>query len=230
MPIEACDSFSVTSSVSCNYFQLPDRIWRRSRIAQVIFVVSALRFGKPRFANCLQMPWRGRNLWGVETSPLRPVNTGPVTGGFEAGWNFIWGDFAAAICHEPNQPASAFRIAAFVSGVGNGKLLPFPLPHSHPPPVRPHTNEKTGRVTRLSCCGDPRSHRFRANLNFMHGPVGQETDGKEAGRGHVKGRETIITRETYESSSRYRFLAKSWPHTGRSDCSDPDVPQDCKKD
>src|SRR5262245_9794971 len=133
MPIEACDSFSVTSFVSCNYFQLPDRIWRRSRIAQVIFVVSALRFGKPRFDNCLQKPWRGRNLWGVETSPLRPVTTGPVTGGFEAGWNFIWGDFAAAVRHEPNQPASAFRIAVFESGVGNGELFPSPLPHSRSP-------------------------------------------------------------------------------------------------
>src|SRR5262245_37109318 len=186
MPIEACDSFSVTSFVSCNYFQLPDRIWRRSRIAQVIFVVSALRFGKPRFDNCLQKPWRGRNLWGVETSPLRPVTTGPVTGGFKAGWNFIWGDFAAAVRHEPNQPASTFRIAAFVSGVGNGKLFASRLscsPIPDPPLVKPHTNEEAGRGTRLSCCGDLRSHRPRANLKSMHGPIGQETDGKEAGRG-----------------------------------------------
>ena len=58
------------------------------------------------------------------------------------------------------------------------------LPRSRipdPPPVRSHTNEKVGRVTRLSCCGVLPSHRLHANLNSMHWPVGQEVDGKEAG-------------------------------------------------
>jgi hypothetical protein len=51
------------------------------------------------------------------------------------------------------------------------------LPHSpipDPTPVRPHTNEKAGRVTRLSCCGDLRSHRLRVNLNSMHGQLAKK--------------------------------------------------------
>ena len=47
-----------------------------------------------------------------------------------------------------------YRESGMESGMFNCVL---PTPHSpipDPPPVRPHTNEKAGRMTRLSCCGD----------------------------------------------------------------------------
>jgi hypothetical protein len=123
----------------------PGRIWRRSRTAQVICVPST------RDSEIRGLITVFRSLGGVETCgggdfALRPVTTGPVTGGFEAGWNFIWGDFAAAVRHEPNQPTSTFRIAAFVSGVGNGELYPSPLPHSRSP-SRQATHKRKSRAS-----------------------------------------------------------------------------------
>jgi hypothetical protein len=136
--------------------------------------------------NCLLKPRRSRSMWGWRLRHCDRLLPARSQRASRPGEISFWGDFAAAVRYKPNQPAPAFRVAAFVSGVGNGELCPSPLPKSpipDPPPVRPHTNEKAGRVPRLSCCGDLRSHRLRANLNSMRGPVGQETDGKEAGRG-----------------------------------------------
>src|SRR5262245_4361893 len=43
-----------------------------SRIAQGLFVPSASQFGKPRYDNCLQKPWRGQLLCGTRRSSPTP--------------------------------------------------------------------------------------------------------------------------------------------------------------
>jgi len=91
----------------------PGRIWRRSRISQVICVLSASWFGKPWQWRLSSGVWAGSKLVGVETSSLWPVITGPVAGDFEAGWSFILGRFHrdSRYCHSfPNRGTDGFEL------------------------------------------------------------------------------------------------------------------------
>ena len=123
---------ALIATLDTEIISTPGRIWRRSRIAQVICVISASRFGKVWCDNCLQ--WR----YGFEACGGGDLAT--VTGYYRPGlrdfggrWVFILGKFHrdSSSCRVSWRQLSESQHLYRESGMVNCVLphsptLPFP--------------------------------------------------------------------------------------------------------